>query len=84
MSRQDGYIRMKLHEIYIHAIYISPNIQLNEFKQRIDKVFESASINGRSSIIMGDIKVADVGLTSFGFERGICRRTALPVGLDPQ
>lgn len=55
INGKNGYVHMKLYDIHIYATYISPNIRLDDFKGRIDEVFEAISTHPNKSIMVGDV-----------------------------
>lgn len=55
INKKNGYVYIKLYGVHIFATYISPNIALEEFKERIDEVFEAATSRPNNSIIVGDV-----------------------------
>ncbi|XP_045463892.1 uncharacterized protein LOC123673452 [Harmonia axyridis] len=55
VKREKNFIHLVLPGYHVYAIYVSPNVSLENFKEKIDSVFGDASIQKGGKIIVGDI-----------------------------
>lgn len=54
-KKGSGYIHVRLYDIDLFAVYLSPNISINEYKRRMDEIFGEVEKRRYTSILAGDI-----------------------------
>ncbi|XP_045482738.1 uncharacterized protein LOC123686556 [Harmonia axyridis] len=54
VNKRKNYVHLMLDGVQVYAIYVSPNIPIQIFKNRIDEVMEDVAIQSGGIIVMGD------------------------------
>lgn len=54
-ERKEGYMKVSFKEWDLYNCYLSPNIDLNRYKEKTDKILEELRSTGREAIVVGDI-----------------------------
>lgn len=55
VNSNEGYLRIKMKDLYIYCCYISPNIEMDNYEKSVDSLMDDVSSTLDEKIVMGDI-----------------------------
>lgn len=55
IRREEGYVRVRINGVYVYAVYISPNIAIEDFKEKTNEIFRDLKRHRKQAVLIGDV-----------------------------